>query len=150
MTQLSESQQRARDTYLFAARASAVVIAVVAVVAGVVGWMVARADGVWTALAGASVATVFGLVTTLAAWRGTKGDPATFIAWVMGTWLIKILVVVALVIVFGNQSWLVRPLFGVALVVGVLAALAVDIIALTRSRVPYVDPRPASGGDGVG
>ncbi len=139
MTEPSASQIAQRSTYLFAARLSVVVIAVVAVVGSVVGWFVADLNGVWTALAGAATAAIFGIVTTVAAWWGAKGDPATFIAWVMGTWILKIAAVIGASLAFSAQEWLVRPLYGAILVAGAMAALAVDIVALQRSRVPYVD-----------
>jgi hypothetical protein len=115
----------------------------VAVVAGVVGLIVAGLPGLVGGLLGAALAAIFpGLtaVSMLFAGRLTKGDTTSpaFFGIVLGVWFLKLVVFLIVVIALRGQHWLSPYVFLVAVIVAVIGSLVTDIVAFQRARVPYV------------
>jgi hypothetical protein len=136
--------------YLKAARWSMIAITLLALVSVSVGAIIGGVDGALSALAGAAVAVIFSVTTQVAAWRGARSGPMAFVSWVAITWLIKIVIVIVAAVAAQYQTWLVRPLFGLVLLAGVLIALGIDIVAVWKARIPYVSANPTNTNDGVG
>jgi hypothetical protein len=115
----------------------------VAVVAGVIGLLVAGVPGLVGGLLGAVMAAVFlGLTagSMLFAGRLTKGDPGSplFFGIVLGVWLLKLILFVVVAILLRGQSWLNPLVFFAAVIVAVMGSLILDVVAFYRARVPYV------------
>ncbi|MER7798036.1 hypothetical protein [Microbacterium sp. NPDC096154] len=127
---------------------------VIAVVGGGIGFAIAGGDGALSAFAGAAIAAVFMLLTAVSIlianrWFGDALYVPIFFGIVLGGWLLKLVLFIVALLVLRGQPWVVPGVFFVALVVSVLASLAIDGIAMFRSREPYVDVRlPGEGGDG--
>ena len=129
----------------------------VAVVAGVVGLLVAGLPGLFGGLFGAALAAVFlGLTagSMLFAGRVTKGDTTspTFFGIVLGVWLLKLVVFLVAAILFRGIDWIDPYVFFLAVIVAVMGSLVADVVAFLRARVPYVsdvvlpgESAPASG-----
>lgn len=120
-----------------------VVTAALAVVGGVVGYLVAGATGLWSALLGVLVAAAFLGITALSILIANRwyGDPLyvpIFFGIVLGGWILKFIVFFVILFVLRGQPWVEPVIFFVALVVSVLASLAVDVVVLLRMRVPHV------------
>lgn len=114
-----------------------------AVVGGVVGYLVAGTDGLWSALVGVLVAAGFLSITVASILIANRwyGDPLyapVFFGIVLGGWILKFLVFIVILLVLRGQPWIEPTVFFLAIVVSVLASLAVDVIALLRMRVPHV------------
>jgi hypothetical protein len=115
----------------------------VAVIGGIVGWLVAGAPGLFGGLLGAALAAVFlGLtaVSILVGGRAAGGDLTSpvFFGVVLGTWVIKILLFVVLAFWLRAQSWLDGTVFFVVVIIAVIGSLVLDLLAFIRTRVPYV------------
>lgn len=122
---------------------SGVVTVVLAVAAAIIGGLVAGADGVWSALSGVILAAVFLGITGASILIANRwfGDPLyvpVFFGIVMGGWILKLIVFIVALIILRGQPWLNGPVFFVAVVVSVLASLAIDVVVLTRMRMPHV------------
>ncbi|WP_345752416.1 hypothetical protein [Microbacterium rhizophilus] len=122
----------------------AVATVVVAVVGGGIGFAVAGADGAFSALAGAAIAAVFMLLTAVSIlianrWFGDALYVPIFFGIVLGGWLLKLVLFIVALLLLRGQPWIVPGVFFVSLVVSVVASLAIDGIAMLRSRAPYVD-----------
>lgn len=122
---------------------SAVVTGVLAAAGAVIGYLVAGTEGLWSALVGVLVAALFLGITAASILIANRwyGDPLyvqIFFGIVMGGWILKLVVFIAVLIVLRGQPWLNPTVFFVALVVSVLASLVVDVVVLTRMRVPAV------------
>ncbi|WP_336923294.1 hypothetical protein [Aquipuribacter sp. SD81] len=122
-----------------AVRLAALACAVAAVLTAVVAGLLVGLPGVWGALVGFAVAFGFLAVTALVGARVAGGDPVVVAGWVLGSWLVKVVVV-------GAVLWLVRDLdfydpvaLFVGVVVGMVATLFAEYRALTSARIPYVD-----------
>ncbi|QTX05155.1 hypothetical protein [Agromyces archimandritae] len=120
--------------------------AIILVVGAVVGWFVAEWTGVVSALIGTGIAVVFMGITAasiLLANRFANSEAfiGAFFGIVLGGWLVKLIVFVVIVLVLRGQPWLHPMVLFLSVVAGVVASLAADVIAMTRSRVPYTDAR---------
>jgi len=115
----------------------AVLAALIAVAGGIAGWLVAGAEGLLSALVGTAMALVFlGLTSVsilLAFDRGVGG----FFGIVMGAWLVKFVLFLILAMLLRDQPWIQPVVLFACLVAAVLGTLAVDLIVIARSRLPY-------------
>lgn len=133
----------------------AVATLVVAVAGGAIGFAVAGADGMLSALAGAAIAAAFMLLTAVSIlvanrWFGDALYVPIFFGIVLGGWLLKLVLFIVALMLLRGQPWIVPGVFFVALVVSVVASLAIDGIAMFRSRAPYADVRLPGEGDRPG
>jgi len=122
---------------------SGTVTAILAVVGAVVGYLVAGTTGLWSALLGVLVAAVFLAITGASIlianrWYGSDLYVPVFFGIVMGGWILKFVVFIAILFVLRGQPWIEPGVFFVAAVVSVLASLAVDVVVMLRMRIPHV------------
>jgi hypothetical protein len=122
---------------------SAIVTAVLAVLAGLLGFLVAGSTGLWSALAGVLIAAVFLAITGASIlianrWYGDDLYVPVFFGIVLGGWILKFVVFIVALLVLRGQPWIDPTVFFVSVVVSVLASLAVDVVVLMRMRVPHV------------
>ncbi|WP_226532740.1 hypothetical protein [Microbacterium paraoxydans] len=123
--------------------ASGVATAVLAIVAGGIGYVVAQGEGLISGLLGVLLAAVFLSITGISILVANRwyGDPIyvqLFFAIVLGGWLLKLGLFVVAMILLAGQPWLHPMVFFLSIVAGVLMSLAVDVIVLTRMRLPNV------------
>jgi len=115
----------------------------IAIIGSVVGALVAGLPGMLSALIGAGMGFVFLALTAasiLLADRVTGTDllsPAYF-GIVLGAWVLKFIAFLALVFALRDAEFVEPVVLFVCLVAAVIGGLVTDIIAVTRSRVPYV------------
>ncbi|GAA3206116.1 hypothetical protein [Microbacterium terregens] len=122
---------------------SGVVTAVLAVIGAVAGYLIDGATGMWSALIGVLVAAVFLAITAASIlianrWYGDALYVPVFFGIVLGGWILKLIVFIVALLLLRGQPWISPVIFFVAVVVSVLASLVVDVIVLTRMRVPTV------------
>lgn len=122
---------------------SAVAAAALAVVAGVIGLLVAGVNGLWSGLLGVLLAALFLAITAISILIANRwyGDPIyvqLFFAIVLGGWMLKLGVFVVVMIFLSGQPWIVPMVFFLSIVAGIALSLAVDVIVLMRMRLPNV------------
>ncbi|KAA9111122.1 hypothetical protein [Microbacterium rhizomatis] len=122
---------------------SAGVTGALAVVGAVVGFLVAGPNGLWSALAGVLLAAVFLAITGASIlianrWYGDALYVPVFFGIVLGGWILKFVVFIVVLIVLRGQPWVDTTVFFVAVVASIVASLVVDVVVLTRMRVPHV------------
>ena len=121
---------------------SGTVTAALLVLGGLVGYLVAGVDGLWSALAGVLIAAVFLAITAASIlianrWFGDALYVPIFFGIVLGGWILKFVVFLIALFVLRDQPWIVGPVFFLALVASVLASLLIDVVVLMRMRVPH-------------
>ncbi len=119
-----------------------VLLGALLVIGTLVGWLVAGAAGVWGALVGVGLALVFSGTTIVAMLLTTRSTAQTMALVVMGTWLAKVAVVVVVLAILRGQDFYSPGVLAVTLMVGVLGSAYLDYRAVTRARLPYVEPAP--------
>lgn len=130
----------AEDVFRTSLRTVLILLGALLVVGTAVGWFAAGVEGVWGALIGVGLALVFSGTTIVAMLRTTRSTPQTMALVVMGTWLGKVLVVVVVLAVLRGMDFYSPGVLAVTLMVGVLGSAYLDYRAVTRARLPYVEP----------
>ncbi len=120
---------------------SAIVNAVLAVIAGIIGFLIASQDGAMSAVAGVLFGFVFLAITAASIlianrWNGSEIYAALFFGIVLGGWLVKFAVFLVGFFLIKDLPWMHNVIFYVALVVTVLASLIVDVIVMQKMRIP--------------
>lgn len=116
----------------------AFLIAGIAVLGGVIGFLIASVAGLVSALIGASMALLFVSMTALSVWLGGKLSLGGFFGVVLGGWIFKLLLFIGLVLVLKGATFIVGPILFVCIVLSVIGSLALDAIAVLKTRIPTV------------
>lgn len=130
----------------------AIVTTVIAVVAATWGALVSELAGMLGALVGSALGfALLGLTGLSIIWgfRLGKGDVLNpgFFGAVLGTWLVKFVLFLAIVFWLGDQEWLDRTVLFLTIVASLLAGLITDVVVIARSRMPYVSDITLPGED---
>jgi hypothetical protein len=115
----------------------------IVVVMGVVGLLIGGTNGLWSGVIGALVGVIFPALTALSIlvanrWYGRPQWLQIFFAVVLGTWLLKFVLVIVALLLLIQVEWIVRGVFFLAIVVAAVASLVVDLVVLSRMRLPGV------------
>lgn len=110
-------------------------------VAALLGWLLGGAAGAWGALIGMAIAVGFLLVTVAVALLTARMDASTLGIVVMGSWLVKVALLMVALGVLRGETFYSRPALLLALLVGVTGTLLLEGVVVTRTRVPYVEPQ---------
>ncbi len=119
-------------------------------VAALVGALVAGERGALGAALGCLVPAAVLLLTWGAAELGARRSAQAFAGLLLGSYLVKIVVVGLLLSLLRDVDGASRTALGLAAVVGLLLALVVEARVISSTRVPYVEPVPRREGPGTG
>lgn len=116
------------------------------VLAIVIGFLIAGMPGLWGGLLGIAIPVAFFSITVLVAVITVRVRPEVFGAAILGSWLIKIVVLIAVLAVLSRADFYDRAIFFAAFVVGTIGYLVTEAVIVVRTRVPYIEPeqRPVS------
>lgn len=120
---------------------SALLIGSIALIGGITAWMIAGVAGLVSALIGAGMALVFTSMTAVSVWLGGRLSLGGFFGAVLGGWIVKLFLFIVLVATLKGATFIVGPILFVCVVVSVLGSLALDAIAVSRSRIPTVETK---------
>lgn len=110
----------------------------IAIVGGVIGFVIASVAGLVSALIGAAMALLFVSMTALSVWLGGKLSLGGFFGVVLGGWIFKLLLFIGLVLLLKGATFIVGPILFVCIVLSVIGSLTLDAIAVTKARIPTV------------
>jgi len=122
-----------------AVRLAALVCLAAGLVTAVVAGLLVGQPGVWGALLGFAIALAFLATTALVGARTAGGDPVVVAGWVLGSWLVKVVVVGVALFVLNDMTFYDPVSLFVGIVVGMVCTLYAEFRALTSARIPYVD-----------
>lgn len=122
-----------------AVRLATLVCLVAAAVTAAAAWLLVGLPGVWGALLGFAIALAFLATTAVVGARTAGGDPVVVAGWVLGSWLVKVLVVGAVLFALRDATFYDPVALFVGIVVGMVCTLFAEFRALTTARIPYVD-----------
>jgi len=126
--------------YAVILRRSAMLTAPVALLMIVLGGVLGGAKGLLGAVLGVALVIVFFGISVLVVSQAAKVSPQAMMAAAVGTFLVKILVLIILVGSFQNSSAFNDKIFGLTVIVCVLAYSAAQMISSIRLKMPYVEP----------
>ena len=111
-------------------------------VAVLIGYLVAGAAGAWGAAIGMGIAVGFFTITVGVA-LGTAGMDATALgASVLGSWLIKMVLLLVVLALLRDADFYSRPVLFISLLVGTIGTLVLEALVVTRTQVPYTESPP--------
>ena len=134
-------QVTARQAAIRAAVFSLLAWLVITVVGIRIGDAVEGSAGFWGSALGAIVAGLFFSVTAVIAVTTTKMGPDKLGFVILGSWLLKIVILMGVLAWLRTQDFYSRPFFFAVLVIQTMVLLALEAVILTRAKVPYVDPK---------
>jgi len=114
-------------------------VAVIAIGCAAAAWLLG-APGFYGVLLGLTLPTVFfGL--TLAVALGTRARSGGVLgAVILGSWLVKLVLLIVALAVLKPLDFYNRPLFGAALLGWTAVLLGVEVRVIKRTNQPYVEP----------
>ncbi len=123
-----------------AVRGVLVLTAVLLVVGGLVGWLVAGLPGLWGGLLGGVVGGVVAGLTPATMLATARSSPTAALGGAVGSWLLAALVLIGAILGLRATGAVDMPVFAGTVVVGIMAAVAIQMRAALTGRVPHVDP----------
>jgi ATP synthase protein I len=126
--------------YAVILRRSALLTAPVALLMIVLGAVFAGSKGLLGAALGVALVIVFFGISVLVVGRAAKVSPQAMMAAAVGTFLVKILVLIILLGIFQNSTAFNGKWFGLTVIVCVIAYSAAQMISSMRLKIPYVEP----------
>jgi hypothetical protein len=111
---------------------------VLAVVGGVLGYVLAGSDGLVSVLLGTAVAIVFAAITAISLMIAIKFEIAAFFGIVMGSWLLKMVLFIVAILLLRDQPFINDVALFVALVVAIVGTVVIDAYVVMTSRMGYV------------
>lgn len=117
----------------------AILTVAIALVGGLLALWAVGLPGFYSALIGSAIALTFTSLTAIAVWVGGKLPLGGFYGLVLGGWLAKVIAFVLILSVLNRVEGLNRPTIFFTIVASVLGGLAIDAVAVLRSRVPVVE-----------
>jgi ATP synthase protein I len=121
-----------RRSALLAAATGAIMVALSDILAG--------AKGLLGALLGVALVAMFFAVSVLAVRWASRVSPQAMMATALGTYIIKILVLLVLVARFGTTTAFNGRSFGLTAIACILVWSGAQIMWSLRLKVPYVEP----------
>ena len=110
----------------------------IAVIGGLLGFLVAGAAGLTSALIGAALTLVFVTMTALSIWLGGKLPLGGFFGIVLGGWLIKIVGFALVIASLKGADFINGPVLFFTLVAAILGTLALDSVLVLKARIPVI------------
>jgi ATP synthase protein I len=126
--------------YAVILRRSALLTAPVALLMIVLGAVLGGSKGLLGAALGVALVIVFFGISVLVVSRAARVSPQAMMAAAVGTFLVKILVLIILLGTFQNWTAFNDKIFGLTVIVCVIAYSAAQMVSSMRLKVPYVEP----------
>ncbi len=122
----------------------AIVTLAIALVGGAIGYSLVGEMGIWSALVGSAVAFAFMGITAGSILIGQNASGGTiasglFFGIVLGSWLLKFVFFLVVAFAIRNSDSLDTEIAFSCVIAAVIGALASDVIAVSKARVPIVD-----------
>ncbi len=110
------------------------------VISVVVWLLVSGTPGIWGVLVGAAIGGFFVLTTAIVTLATANSRAATMGATLLGTWLLKLIVVILVVALIKGMDFYSRPALVVTMALSLVVVLAVETWTVMRSNAPVIEP----------
>lgn len=114
-----------------------------------IGYLIADMPGLWGALLGVGISLVFFTITAVVAVGTARLQPQWLGLAVMGSWLVKLVGLIAILAVLDGADFYNRGVFFGALLISTFGYLGMEAVIVSRTRVLYVETEFAEGESGA-
>jgi ATP synthase protein I len=128
--------------YAVILRRSAMLTAPIALLMIVLGAVLGGAKGLIGAALGVALVIAFFGISVLVVGRAAKVSPQAMMAAAVGTFVVKILILIILLGTFQNSTAFNGKWFGLTVIVCVIAYSAAQMVSSMRLKMLYVDVEP--------
>ena len=135
----NETGRATRNMYAVILRRLGILVAALAVLGSVVGYLVAGAPGVWGALLGAGIAALFMLGTVVTMMLTADKPLPVATAAGVGGWIVKMVILFVVLLLVKDRDFYSPGVFFIVLVLAIVGSLGIEMAAVLRARVPTVD-----------
>lgn len=111
-------------------------VAAIAVIGSVVGFLVAGMPGLVSALIGAGLALLFVTLTAVSVYVGGKLPLGGFFGVVLGGWVLKLVGFIVLIGALKGADFISGPVLFFTLVASILGTLGIDSVLVLKARIP--------------
>ncbi|MCA0346295.1 MAG: 3-oxoacyl-ACP reductase [Actinobacteria bacterium] len=137
------SMPTSQPVLLRALRWGLLATALLLVICGGIGYLIAGAPGLVGGVLGAGIAGVFFGLTIGSITFGNRfiENPnylVLFFVIVAGGWILKFVLFIVAVLLLRNQPWLEPKILFFSLVAGVIVSLCIDAFIMLKSRIPII------------
>ncbi len=112
---------------------------VLIVVGLAIWWPLAGTPGLWGVLIGAGVGGAFILLTVITIMATAKLPPTMTMAAVMGSWFLKMVVVLVVMALLGRMDFYSKGALVSMLIGAIIAVLGAEVWGVMKTNAPYVD-----------
>lgn len=113
---------------------------IVMVVAAGIGWLIAGTPGLWGAILGIAIPVAFYSITVIVALVTLRVRPGVFGAAILGSWIVKIALLVVVLAILSRTDFYNRGVFFVAFLIGTIGYLVAEALIVVKTRVPFIEP----------
>lgn len=106
------------------------------------GYLVAGTAGAWGAAVGMGIAVGFFAITVGVALGTADMDATALGASVLGSWLIKMILLIVVLVLLRDADFYSRPVLFLSLLAGTIGTLVLEALVITRTQVPYTERPP--------
>jgi hypothetical protein len=114
------------------------------VIAAGVGLAVDGSAGMWGGILGIAIPVVFYSITVIVALVTLRVRPEVFGAAILGSWVVKIAVLIGVLAALSDADFYSRGAFFVAFVIGTVGYLVAEAVIVVKTRVPFIEPQQSS------
>ena len=112
---------------------------VVLTIVSLVAWGAARdLPGIWGVLLGAAIGGSFVLLTVVSVLATANTTPSTTMAVVLGSWLVKLLVLIGLLMWLRTMDFYDTPALAVTMIAALVVVLATEVWGIMTTQAMYV------------
>ncbi|MGO3328285.1 hypothetical protein [Gordonia sp. (in: high G+C Gram-positive bacteria)] len=120
-------------------------LGILIVVGLLVWWPFKGMPGLWGALIGAAIGGSFILITVIAILLTSKASPSAVMAALMGSYLVKVVIVIGVTATIKNMDFYNKPALVSVLIGAIVLVLGGELWGVMSTRTTYVDPDETTG-----
>lgn len=128
-----------RRPLLRAVRFGSIALAIITVISLAVWGGMRDLPGIWGVLIGAAIGGGFVLMTAASVLFTSSTNPATTGAVVLGSWLLKIVVLIIILAIIRDMEFYDRMALLVTLILALIVVLATEVWGVITAKVTYVN-----------
>jgi len=107
--------------------------------ATVVGFAIDGSAGGWGAFLGMAIPFAFFTGTVIVALLTVRVSVGAFGAVVLGSWVIKLIMLLAVLFLLRDAEFFNRPIFFFSFLIGTAGYLTLEALVVIKTRVPYIE-----------